>query len=191
MTETVDGGGHLVDLHGVVHLGPFHHAHDGVVSPPHHTVVARRVQQGCGEKCGRRARVAVVAHQGGQRGRPHQGGVAGEHHHVPVGVDQTFGQSRDPHGHGVAGPELFRLFDEGDGQRRRRVVDQGLGHPFAAMSDHHDDLLGRQLGQRVEDVEDHRSAAETVQGLRTRRAHPCPLAGGEHDSRQRTVGHAV
>jgi hypothetical protein len=58
------------------------------------------------------------------------------------------------------------------------------------MADDDDDLLGRQLGQRVEDMEDHGPTTQTVQGLRTRRAHPCPLAGGEHDSRQRTVGHA-
>jgi hypothetical protein len=59
------------------------------------------------------------------------------------------------------------------------------------VAHHDDDLLGRELGQRVEDMEDHRSPAQTVQGLRTRRAHPCPLAGGEHHGRQRTVGHAV
>ena len=91
----------------------------------------------------------------------------------------------------VAGSELFGLFHEGDGQRRRRVIDQRLRDPFTAVAHHDHDLLRRELGQRVEDVEDHRSAAQTVQGFRTRRTHPCPLAGGEHHSRKRTVGHAV
>ena len=43
-----------------------------------------------------------------------------------------------------------------------------------------------QLGQRVEDVEHHGPPAQPVQGLGARRAHPGPLAGGEHHRRQRT-----
>ena len=43
------------------------------------------------------------------------------------------------------------------------------------------------LGERVEDVEHHRPAAQQVQRLGARRAHPGALAGGEDDGRQRSV----
>ncbi len=46
----------------------------------------------------------------------------------------------------------------------------------------------RDLGQGVEDVEDHGSAAQPVQRLGPGRAHPGPLAGGEHDRGQRPTG---
>jgi hypothetical protein len=97
-------------------LRGLHHPHHGVVLAPHDAVVARRIGQDGGEQRGRRSRVAVMTHQGGQGRGAHQRGVAGQHHHVPVGVDQALGQPRDPHGHGIAGSELFLLLHEGDGQ---------------------------------------------------------------------------
>jgi hypothetical protein len=191
MTKALDGGGHLIDI-GLAHgLGRLHHAHDAVILTPHDAVVAGGIGKHGREQSGRRPRVTVVAHQRRQRRGPYQRGVARKDHHVTVGIDQALGQTGDAHSHGIAGSELFRLFHEVDGQRRRRVIDQCLGDPFAPVADDDDDLLGRQLGQSVEDVENHRPPAQTVQGLRTRRAHPCPFAGGEHHGRQRTVGHAV
>jgi hypothetical protein len=59
------------------------------------------------------------------------------------------------------------------------------------MAHDHDHLVHGELGQRVEDVEDHGTAAQPVEGLGARRAHACPLAGGEDDSGERPRVHAV
>ncbi len=165
--------------------------HHGVVLAPDHAVVAGGVGQHRGEQRRRRPGGAMVAHQRGQRGGAHQRRVAGEHHDVAVGVDEPVGEGGEPDGEGVAGPELRGLLDELDGERARGVVDEGLGHPVTPVSHHHDDLVHGKLGQRVEDVEDHGAAAQPVQGLGARRAHPCPLAGGEDDGRERPHLHAV
>ena len=58
----------------------------------------------------------------------------------------------------------------------------------AAVADHHDHPGHRHLGQRVEHVEDHGSAAQPVQGLGPGRAHPGALAGGQHHRRQLPTG---
>jgi hypothetical protein len=71
------------------------------------------------------------------------------------------------------------------------MIDQCLRHPFAPVPDDDHDPLGRQFGQRVEDVQDHGATAQAVQRLRTRRAHPGPLAGGEDNGRKRPHLHAV
>ena len=175
----------------LVDVGVLDDAHHGVVLAPHHAVVSGGVGQYGGEQRGRGPGVAVVAHQGGQRGRAHERRVAGKHHDVAVGVDEAVGEGGEPDGQRVAGPELRGLLDELDGQRARRVVDERLRDPVAPVAHHHDDLVHGKLGQGVEHVEDHGTAAQPVQGLGTRRAHPGPLAGGEHDGRERPHLHAV
>ena len=105
-------------------LGRLHHAHHGVVLAPHHPVVAGGVGQHRGEQRGGGAGHAVVAHQGGQRGRAHEWGVAGQHHDVAVGVDEPVGQGGEPDGQGVAGPEL-----RGSARRTRWPASAGRGRP--------------------------------------------------------------
>ena len=122
--------------------------------------------------------------QGGQGGRPEERGVPGQDHHVAVVVAVVVGEPGEGHRHGVPGPPLLDLLDELDGHARRRVLDERLGHPLGPVADHHHHPGHRQLGQRVEHVEDHRAAAQAVQGLGAGRAHPGPLAGGQHHRRQ-------
>ena len=55
----------------------------------------------------------------------------------------------------------------------------------ARWPDHHDDPVDRQLGQGVEDVQDHGATAQPVQGLGTGRAHPGAVPGGQHHGRER------
>ena len=86
-------------------------------------------------------------------------------------------------------PRWLGLLDELDIQPARGVVDERLGHPLATVAHHHHDPVDVELGQRVEHVQDHRSAAQPVQGLGAVRAHPGPLAGGQDDGGQRLGGH--
>jgi len=82
--------------------------------------------------------------------------------------------------------ELFGLFTKemsSDGG----VVDQGL-LPFASMADERDDLLGRQLGQRVEDVEIMGRPHRRCRGFGRDERIRSPRRRPEHDSRQRTSG---
>ena len=88
------------------------------------------------------------------------------------------------HQHGVAGTPLDLLLDEVEAQAGRGLLADRLGHPGAAVADHHHRPVEVQLGQGVQDVQDHGPAAQPVQRLRALGAHPGPLAGGEHDRGQ-------
>ena len=113
----------------------------------------------------------------------------GQHHHVAVVVAVVVGQAGQGHRHGVPGPPLLDLLDELDGHARRGVLDQRLGHPLGPVAHHHHHPVHRQLGQGVEHVEHHGAPAQPVQRLGTGRAHPGPLAGGQHHRGERPAGH--
>jgi len=118
----------------------------------------------------------VRLHQAGERGRAQQRRVAGKHHDVAVVERVVLGQG----GHGDAGcvarPPLPVLFDELDGETRRALLEQRLGDALGGVTDDDDGAIDRQLGQRVEDVQQHGPTTEHVQGLRPLRPHPSALA---------------
>src|SRR5581483_4401966 len=60
---------------------------------------------------------------------------------------------------------------------------------LGAVTDDDDGLVDRTVGQRVEDVQDHRAPAEQVERLRTGRAHAGALTCGEDDGTEGAFGH--
>ena len=89
VSETVDGGGHLVDGVETRDVVAIDHGHHGIVLAPHHPVVARGIGEVGGEQGGRRTGVTMMAHQRRQGGGTDQRRVTGQDHHVPVGVGQA------------------------------------------------------------------------------------------------------
>jgi len=62
-----------------------------------------------------------------------------------------------------------------------------LEFEFRTVPDDDDDAFERQLGERVDDVQHHRTTAEGMQHLRRLGTHPCAFPGGEDDCAQRSV----
>ena len=95
-----------------------------------------------------------------------------------------------PDADGVAGAPLHVLLDEVEVQVGLLGL-QLLGDPLGAVAHHDHDPVDRAVGQRVEDVAQHRPAAQQVQRLGPRRPHPGALAGGEHDGGEAAFGHVT
>ncbi len=153
-----------------------------------HPAVARRVLHHGGEHGRPGVLEPVRPHQRGQGLGAQQRRVARQHHHV-LHLVVVVGQPGQPDGQGVARAGLGQLLDELDLHGRRGQLDQRLGHPFGPVTHHHDDAAHVDLGHGVEDVEDHRPAAQQVQGLGALRAHPRPLAGGQDHGGEAVFGH--
>ena len=96
-------------------------------------------------------------------------------------------KTRERDAHRVAGAALHALLDELDRHLGDELLLQRLGDALGAVADDDDDPFERQLGQRVDDVQHHRPAAQRVQHLRRARAHPRALPGGEDDGGERSV----
>ena len=83
----------------------------------------------------------------------------------------------------VAGAALHGLLDEGDVGPAGRLLLHLLGHPLGAVPDDHDRAIDVDIGQRVDDVHDHRPAADLMQRLRAGGPHPRALTRRQHDRR--------
>ena len=154
----------------------------------------RRRRGRCGRsRSGRRATDAStvtalsLADVGGdqlvERLRAQQRGVAGEHDDRRLVVEVVARDRRHPARCGVTGAALFDLLDERDVRPRRGELGDLRRDLLGVVAD---DDCGRRRAQPLQgldDVEDHRPAADHVQRLRAVRAHPRALAGGEHDGR--------
>ena len=88
-----------------------------------------------------------------------------------------------PDHRGIAGAALHGLLDEGDMGPARRLLLHLLGDPLGAVPDHHDRAIDIDVGQGMDDVHDHRTAADLVQRLRAGGAHSRALARRQHDRR--------
>ena len=120
----------------------------------------------------------MVAHQRGQRLWAQQRRVPREDDHILFLV-VVIGQAGEPDGERVAGARLRLLLDELDLHGRGGVLHQRLGDPLGPVADHDDDPGDVDLRHGVEDVEDHRAAAEEMEGLRPHRVHARPLTRGQ------------
>ena len=134
---------------------------------------------------------AVAGDEGGDGLGPQQRRVAGSTRmSVSASSISSSGRAVRPDAHGVAGAPLDVLLDEVDDQVGLVLLEL-LGDPLGAVADDHDRPLGSAVADRVEHVEQHRPAAQQVQRLRSVRAHPGALAGGEDERGERTLGHPV
>ena len=86
-------------------------------------------------------------------------------------------QLRPAHFHRVAGTQLLGLFHE----LNVGVLAEGLPHQVGPISDHDQQMLDARTAQRVEDIFDHRSAADGTEDFGQVRFHPGPFAGGQND----------
>ena len=116
----------------------------------------------------------VLGHQVAERGRADQRGVAGQHDDVAV-VEVVVGEGGERHRQGVARAPGDLLLDEVDEQVGRAVLLQGLGDRLGPVAHHHDRPVDEELGQGVEDVEEHRPPAQRMERLGQRRPHPGAL----------------
>ena len=130
----------------------------------------------------------VRTERGEGRG-PHQRGVARQHDEVAFQKVRTGLEAGERDRGGVAGAQGFDLFDELDAQVGGNLGLDRLDHVGRTEADHDDDTIDRQLGEGVKHVEEHRTPADPVEGLRHGRAHPGPLARGENDRREGSTGH--
>ena len=106
----------------------------------------------------------------------------------PSSSDRSSGKAVRPTRDGVAGAPLHALLDEVEQQVGRLVLEL-LGDPLGAVAHDDHDPATAQLGERVEDVEQHRPAAQQVERLGPGGAHAGALAGGEDTTADR--GRAV
>ena len=114
--------------------------------------------------------------------------VAGQHEDVVFGVEVLEGARGEGDADGIAGAALDALFDELDRHFGDKLILERLDHPLCAVTDHdHDAFQHLELGQRVDDVQDHGTAAQLVQDLRRPGTDPRALPGGQHNSGERTV----
>ena len=114
--------------------------------------------------------------------------VAGEHEDVVFGVEIVERARRERDGYRVAGAALHALLDELHRHLGHELLLQRLDDPLGAVTDDdHDPFEHAQLGERVDHVQHHRSAAQLVQHLRRTGAQAHPLTGGEHHGSKRTV----
>ena len=195
LAEAVYGGRDLVDLAFL--LGRLRVVddtrHPPVLVPDDSRVAARPVQPRR-EQRGRPAAFPVALDEGRERRAPEKRGVAGQHDDVtlvevgePVGAEKSRERDRD----GVAGTARLGLFDELEGEPVGRLGLDGLCDLGCARADDHDNPVHDQLGERVENIEDHRSPTEAVQRLGGRGLHSSAFSCSEDDGRQRTELHAL
>ena len=130
--------------------------------------------------------LAVVGGELGEHLRPDEGSVARHDDDVAVGVG-VVGEGGEGDAGGIAGPPLDPLLDELDRQLGRDLLVEGLRHPFGAVAHHDDDPLERQRDERVDHVEQHRSAAQRVEDLRGGGTHAGALARCEHHRGQWSI----
>ena len=114
--------------------------------------------------------------------------VAGQHEDVVFGVEIVERARRERDAHRVAGAALHVLLDELDRHLGHELLLERLGDALGAVTDDdHDPLEHVQLGERVDDVQHHRAAAQLVQHLRRSGTDARALAGGQHHGSERTV----
>ena len=116
---------------------------------------------------------AVLGRELGDGLGAHERRVARQHEDVVVGVEIV--EHREGDAHGVAGAALDPLLHELDRHLGDELLLQRLGDVFGGVADDDDDPFERKLGQGVDDVEHHRTAAQRVQHLgRAASASACP-----------------
>ena len=182
--EGVDARADLADLPllaaGVALLDDAQHPVVGTADDPAVAgrVVQHRRQHGDG---------VVVGDVGGdelvERLGPQQRRVAGEHDDRRLVVEVVARDGRHPARRRVAGAALLELLDERDVRPRRGELGDLRGDLLGVMADDDRGRRRPQPLQGLDDVEDHRPAADHVQRLGAVGAHPRALAGGEHDGR--------
>jgi hypothetical protein len=130
----------------------------------------------------------VALHQRGDGGRTQQRGVTRQHEHVGVvEVDLVIGERGEPDADRIAGAALHVLLHEVEQQVGVLLLEL-LGDALGAVThDHHGAPRGA-VAQRVEDVHQHRLAAQQVQRLGAVGPHAGALARRQHDGGQRTHG---
>jgi hypothetical protein len=96
------------------------------------------------------------------------------HHQRRTGMA---GQQFAARHHGMAGAQLLGLQGEG----HARPPGKRLAHQIRPIAHHHDRPLDADLGQRVQHVVYHRSAADGHQDLRQVAFHAGALARGQHN----------
>ncbi|KJJ10160.1 hypothetical protein HMPREF3156_02810 [Neisseria sp. HMSC06F02] len=116
--------------------------------------------------------------QGFEGGGVNQGNVAVQHQRAAFG-----GKVRQGGFDGVAGAELFGLFDPND------VAFDGVQNLVFAVSDDDADVLGIQGGGGVDNALDHGLAADSVQHFGHFGIHARAFAGGEDDDVEGCGGH--
>ena len=129
---------------------------------------------------------AVLGREPGDRLRPHERRVAGQHEDVVFGVEIVEARVSATLTASPV-PRCTRCSTNSTGTSVTSCSCSVFGDPLGAVPDDDDDALERQLGERVDDVQHHRPAAQLVQHLRRPRPHPRALAGGEHDCGERSV----
>jgi len=88
-------------------------------------------------------------------------------------------------------PGAQPLLLHGHGDRAGQLVAErgdGLPHLLAAVPEHHDELLGIELGDCVHRVTEQAASPDRVEDLGYGRAHPGALARGEDDDGGGTSG---
>ena len=113
------------------------------------------------------------------------GASLGQDEDVVLGVEVVEERERDAHR--VAGAALHALLDELHRHLGDELFLEGLRDAFGAVPDDDDDPFERQLGERVDDVQHHRSPAQRVEHLGRAGPHPRALARGEDDGGERSV----
>ncbi len=162
---------------------------DDAVDPPlgvaHDPAVAGGIVDPGGEQRRGGVGAAVLGGQLREGLGPQQGRVA--HHDDQVVLEvEVVGEGAERDAGGVAGAALALLLDELDRDVAGELLLQGLGHVLRGMTDHHHDAFERQQLQRVEHVQQHRTAAERVQHLGGGGAHAGALARRQHHCAHRS-----
>jgi hypothetical protein len=121
----------------------------------------------------------VVSDEGAQRLGIEQGDVTGKHQHVAVEIGDGVQGDFD----GATRARDLVLVDHDD---LGRDTGHRIGDEIPFVPDDDENVGGRQVARRVENVPDEGAAPDAVQHLRQRRAHPRTLPRGEdHDGEGR------
>jgi hypothetical protein len=116
--------------------------------------------------------------------RPEQ--LGGQQRNVGVGDQHVPDGGRDPlhsDANRIGGAQLRLL---ADGRNGTDVVGSAAQFRFdlvGTVTGDHDRMLDTAARERIQDVQQHRSACQMVEDLWQARAHPGPLAGGQDDGR--------
>ncbi len=179
--ERVDARADLADVELVGRrVALFDDSQHPPVGRPDDAAVAGRVVHHAGEQ---RRRVPVGDVRGDQlveRLGTQQRRVAGQHDDDRVVVVVARQGAHADRGR-IAGTTLFGLLDEHDVRPRRRQLEHLLGDELGAVADDHGGARRMELLERVDDVDDHRSATDPVQWFGPAGTHARSFAGGEDD----------